>query len=392
MPKQTILTVLVVLFSLLAGCSGGSATFTSAFSDEGIGGTGIGTVTGFGSIIINQTREFEVAQTTRLSIDGKTVNEDDFRNAGLGLVVSYQVANDVNADFTRGTLLSLDARHQLRGPITQTQPLTILEQTAQLQPDTVLLDANGQPLSPADLSIGDVVAISGFEKGSSALLATRVQVEDDGAAWKLTGLVSEVVPNASFTIGTQKILLNGVTPEHCEPELSVGDLVEASFIGANHYSAGDTITTLLQVECKQTGLSVPSNLSTPIPSEIEGVLTSVRSETQFIVNGQQILLTGNTQFEGGDATALVPGTFVEVEGALQPDGWLHADKIEIKLTENESEDKKEDKIPESGDGVPPENSESQQAPHDSADNNNTTNEIANPTTEEPEKAEPEAPE
>ncbi len=329
----------------LGGCTNGVPNQTASiagdtgiggtgFSDEGIGGTGIGTVTGFGSIIINRTHEFDVGPNTILRIDGQQVDEQTFKLNGLGLVVSYQVRN-ANADFTRGTLVTLDARHQVRGPITSIQPLKVLDQEAVIRKDAVLVDGSGLTLTPDNLTVGEVVEISGFSDNNK-LLVTRLQVDDEGQEWKLTGKVSQVTASA-FNIGAQKILLNGKLPKDCGTGMKDGDLVEATFQGVNNFQPGATIDTLLQVACKSSGLQKPENIGKPIHGEIEGVVTRKLSATELIVNGQPVLLTNATLFEGGTATQLVPGTLVEVKGKLHPDGKLQAEKVEIKTEDGSSD-------------------------------------------------------
>ncbi len=342
------LTSIALCCALLAGCDGGPSTVAAVDpgvggtgnTDEGIGGTGIGTVTGFGSIIINQTREFDVDVNTVLRIDGQPVSESEFVNAGLGLVVSYVVGPDVNADFTRGTLKSIDGNHVLRGPVTGINPLTVLGQTVVVGPDTVLRDAQGLALDAADLQVGDVVAISGFSNAGSPVRSTRLERENDRREWRLSGVASQVIDNTSFRIGAQLINLNGVAPEHCGDGLRDGDQVEVEIQGTPDYQTGAPIDTVLKVECKNEKLELPGNAGKPLPAEIEGIVTSVDSAaSRFSIGGQQIRFSNATTFKKGAATDLAPGVLVEVEGAVTPaTGILDAEKIEIKNGQNNGGD------------------------------------------------------
>ncbi|HHJ20933.1 MAG TPA: hypothetical protein ENJ84_14075 [Gammaproteobacteria bacterium] len=326
-------------FGPLMGCGGAGPDSTVAVngdsgvggtgnSDEGIGGTGIGTVTGFSSVIINQTRIFKVDDKTVLRIDGERVSEADLRLAGLGLVVSYQVGTDVNADFTRGTLISLDARHYIRGPVTSLKPLTVLDQVTSLSATTVLVDQQGG--SQPQLKVGDIVEISGFADGDNRVRATRLQVEISGQEWKLTGIATKVNPGVSFSIGSQTVLLNGVLPQKCGSGLREGDLVEVEAQSTVGFKAGDVIDTVTKVKCEESGLNVPENQSKAISAEIEGVLSKRISETTFIIAGQQIQLTAQTRIKGGRQVDLTVGVLLEVEGSLLPSGILEAEKIEFK--------------------------------------------------------------
>ena len=343
------LTLIALCISLLAGCGGNSSPTLAGNdpgvggtgnSDEGIGGTGIGTVTGFGSIIINGTREFDVDNHTVLRIDGQVVSESDFVNAelGLGLVVSYVVGSDVNADFTRGTLKSIDGNHLLRGPVTQLNPLAVLDQIVVVTGSTVLRDANGLPLNESDLKIGDIVAISGFGNPDNAVQSTRLQRENDGREWRLSGIASNVVPGDSFNIDGLLIRLNGQTPKDCGDGLRNGDLVEVKIQGSASYQPGDEINTVNEVECKNEKLEVPPTTTGPLPAEIEGVISSIQSATEFMIGGQRIRVTAATRFKNGSTADLTPGALVEVEGNLTPaTGILDAEEIELKNSQDSSE-------------------------------------------------------
>ncbi|MCH9046646.1 MAG: hypothetical protein IIA40_11130, partial [SAR324 cluster bacterium] len=183
---------------LLASCGGGIG---GTGSGGKVAATGTGTVTGFGSIIVNDTRTFQIDGNTRISLDDTPISEAQLRTAGLGLVVKIDVGTDVNADFTSGTAVTIDAENLVKGPVTGTDPLQVLGQDVVVTGDTVL--AGG--LVIADLAVGDILEVSGYASAANVIQATRIELKADPIpTWKLTGPVSNVTAN-TFDIGMQTI-------------------------------------------------------------------------------------------------------------------------------------------------------------------------------------------
>ena len=141
---------------------------------DGIGGTGIvGTITGFGSIIVNGL-ELEFNTTTAVVSDGRPASLQDLR---IGQVVQG-VARTRDGKLTLDTL---DIQHAVTGPITavdqNAQTLTVLGQRIRLNlgGDKAALDAF------KTLQAGDVVSVSGQRLADGTIVATRVdQKHDDG--------------------------------------------------------------------------------------------------------------------------------------------------------------------------------------------------------------------
>ena len=141
---------------------------------DGIGGTGIvGTITGFGSIIVNGL-ELEFNTTTAVVSDGRPASLQDLR---VGQVVQG-VARTRDGKLTLDTL---DIQHAVTGPITavdqSTQTMTVLGQRIRLNlgGDKAALDAF------KTLQAGDVVSVSGQRLADGTIIATRVdQKHDDG--------------------------------------------------------------------------------------------------------------------------------------------------------------------------------------------------------------------
>ena len=316
------------------GGGGGIGGAVGGIAGGGVSGTGLGTVTGFGSIIINDTREFEFDGETRFFRDGVEITEAVFMQNGTGMVSRVEIGEDVSADFTSGTAVTVTADNAVKGPVTSVNPLQVLEQTVVVTGNTVLDNMPGN--DTGNLVLGDIVEVSGFADSANVIQATRVEFKAAGApVWKLTGTVSNVIANTSFRVGTQLVVLNGVVPRDCGTSLNNGEFVEVKAAEDPGFTpGGDTLDSVTDVECKVPGLGVPDNATGAVlDAEIEGIVTTVTAPDDFIVNGQRVVTNGTTEFEGGAAEDIVVGVKLEAEGDFNTNtGILTADKIRFRET------------------------------------------------------------
>ena len=297
---RSLLIVLAIASLIACGGGGGGdiADGGGVVAGGGINGTGIGTITSFGSVIINDTREFEFDAETEFFRDGVKVTEAVFMQDGTGMVSRVEIGDDVSANFTSGTAVTVTADNAVKGPVTSVSPLQVLEQTVVVTGDTVLDNVPGN--DTGNLVLGDVVEVSGFADSANVIQATRVEFKGNnntGAPiWKLTGPVSNVIANASFQVGVQLVQLNGVVPRDCGANLNNGE-------------------------------------RTTLDAEVEGIVTTVTNPGDFIVNGQRVLTDGTTELEGGAAEDIAVGVKLEAEGDLNTGtGILTADKIRFRET------------------------------------------------------------
>ncbi|MSO72949.1 MAG: hypothetical protein EXQ84_04995 [Rhodospirillaceae bacterium] len=141
---------------------------------DGLGGTGIlGTITGFGSIIVNGL-ELEFSHTTLVEDDGKPASLEHLR---VGQVVEG-VAHPRDGKLYLDTL---EIQHAVSGPISAIDyaggTLTVLGQKVRLN----LGGDKAGTESFKTLQKDDVVSVSGLRLADGTIMATRVdQRRDDG--------------------------------------------------------------------------------------------------------------------------------------------------------------------------------------------------------------------
>jgi len=153
--------------------------------------TGVGSVDGAGSIIVNGLR-YDTS-----TAEGAV---EDAPN-GLQLGMSAKGIGPVNADFTRGKARRVESAADLRGPLTSVDltrgSFVILGTTVTTDEATVWADASGLAAIPA----GRTLQIWGLPGAPGVLRATRVEQRDPSAPI-LTGTVQNLdATQRTFTLG-----------------------------------------------------------------------------------------------------------------------------------------------------------------------------------------------
>lgn len=324
-----LITLFAGALMLLASC-GRSGTSAEPLADGGISGTGEGTVTGYGSIIINGDRHFQIAAGTNLSLDDQPITELELSGRGNGFVARVDVGDDVSPDFTSGTAVNVILEHLVKGPVTSVAPLEVLGQPVFTTGDTVLVNL----AAVGDLVVGDRVEVSGLAGTGNVIEATRLERKASLPVWKLVGPVSGLVGN-TLNIGTQPVDFTGVTPRDCAGGLANGDRVAIKATEIPGFAPGNTVDTVTDLECRAPGLQVPPGTTANVlRAEIEGFVDDVSAfPPSFSVSGQAVLTTVGTAYEGGAEVDVALGVKLEAEGSLNvATGVLTAAKVRFRQT------------------------------------------------------------
>jgi len=323
----------------LISCGGGGGG--GQLAGGGISGTGSGTVTSFGSIIINEIREFIIDANTTIIWDGNIITEQELITRGVGAVAQFDVSG-ANNGLTSGTAVTINVGNLVKGPITGTNPLEVLNQTLVLNGDVMFLvdDTPAPGFNPATLVIGDILEINGFADAMNVIQVSLLESKTTGIPeWKLVGRITAIAAG-EFNIGTQRVVLNGVVASDCAgPVPAVGDLVEVKALDDPLFNTGaapddDTLDTVTDVECKVPGLGVPPGTAgSVIEAEVEGLVNTLAcTGGNFEVAGQCVdIMTVPAVFEGGTLEDIIIGAKLEAEGDLNTaTGILTADKIKFR--------------------------------------------------------------
>ena len=183
---------------------GGTGIKTAEVSPrgDGIGGTGItntgvrGTITGFGSILVNGLK-LDFDHKTTVASDGKPTSLEALR---VGQIVQG-VAHSKDGKYS---LTALEIQHAVTGPVTAidsaTETLTVLGQK-------VRLNMAGDKAAVAafkTLQAGDIVSVSGLRQADGTIIATRVDQTSDDDRIMLRGTATAVT-SASLRVGDLEI-------------------------------------------------------------------------------------------------------------------------------------------------------------------------------------------
>ncbi len=318
-------SLLAVTLLLLTSCGGGSG---GTVAEGGIGGTGIsnGPITAFGSIFVNSVEYY--TQNATVFVEGSNVGTGDaavLSNLAVGKVVTVESSIPSGS---QGVATRVYFNDNVEGPLqnitvidASTSELTVLGQTVIATAGTQFINT-----TLGTLTINNQLEISGLVTATGAIQATFIEKKLDtfvsGGAVELEGVVSNLNTSAqTFTIAAVTVNYAGGTDlSGLSSALANGSSVEVKGI----FTAGVLLASSIETE---DGLYISGDTQW---LEIEGLVSSKLSNTDFVLNNlQTVRTTSSTQYEGGTAADVITGVRLEVEGSLSS-GLLIASEIKFR--------------------------------------------------------------
>lgn len=303
----------------VAACGGGGG------SVGGIDRLGVssGQVTGFGSIYVNGV-EWETSGAD-IIIDDSPGTESDLR---VGQVVT--VRGELGPSGTTGRADTIEFDNSLEGPIASIDgaagTFVVLGQTVITSADTRFDDSITDPLvdgsrTLADLTAGVFVEVSGYRDAQGAVRATRIEERATRAEVEVKGVVTGLDSgDSTFGLGALTVSFAGAMLEDFDGPIANGDYVEVE----GTLSGGTLDADKVELEDDFGGDDGDAG-------NLEGLVTSFLSTTNFQVNGIAVTTDGGTQYERGTSADLAANIKVEVKGEFNGAGVLVADKIEFRI-------------------------------------------------------------
>jgi len=334
-----IAVALLVMFGL-AACLG-----IGDLADGGIGGSGksYGPIIAFGSIFVNGV-EFETGAAD-IIIDGSPSLDTNLK---LGMVV--MVTGEFNVNGTTGTAVTVSYDDLVEGPMTSAVNTTekrfgVMYQDVFYTTSTIFEndeDLQLGALTPSDLSVDNVLEISGLFDSAGRIRATRVEREaltyipGPDEVLEVHGLVANLDTTLqTFDIGLLAISYSAVATSFDEgtiDDLANGVLVE---VKGDDDPADGLEADRIEFEFEDFG-----NEGDLL--EFEGYVTDINPAVgDFEVDGLPVVTDGQTLWTGG-YTGLSDVTMddrVEVEGTLQDQGGtqvLVAREVELEIEDSVS--------------------------------------------------------
>jgi len=278
-----------------------------------------GTITGFGSVIVNGLT-FDTNSAT-FTIDGSAGTQSDL---SVGDVIV--VRGTINEDGTSPVANSVTFDDAVEGPVSAidlaTQSITVLGQLVRVDADTSF-DDSISPASLDGLNVNDFVEVSGFTLADGSISATRIELKTVAGELELTGTVSNLAGMMFEINGLVVDFSAAMLQDFPSGSPENGQLVEAK--GDALGGAGELLAT--RVEFKGGALGEDGDRA-----ELEGFITRFISATDFDVERVPVTINAQTVFENGTTADLALNRKVEVEGDINAAGVLVATKVEIKAS------------------------------------------------------------
>ena len=339
---RVILASLAAALVALNGCGGGGGGDSLA----GIGGTGkiaSGTITGFGSIFVNDIKyDIDNASIEVNDDDSAGLSQDDLR---IGMVVTVTAVVDDNTGTGVASLVVYD--NEIEGPVSGlTDPGNGLTKSFSVLGIDVIVDSmdtdfdagEAPNFSFVNIADGDVVEISGFFDGLNVLNATYIKKTDDfdsdsEVEFKGTAdvaLVDGASTGDSFNL--DGVIVN-ILADADLSEVPGERVTDTMFVEVEGRLTSDNPLTIeaFRIEQEEDGLEEDAG-----EVELEGLVSDFVDSSNFRVD-DQLVDASDAEFKPADLDLrLSDGLKVEVEGTIVG-GILIAKKVE-----NEEDDEEED--------------------------------------------------
>ena len=305
----------------LAACSGGGSSGPATAQSSSI--VTYGAITAFGSVYVNGTH---YGVTNAVVTDGgKDVSVNALQ---VGETVRLQAEDKHDGSLPEALRIDRDAA--VEGPIspmtidTMAGTFEVLGQTISVGSDT-LFDNSIQPASLAGLTDGEYVEVDGFIAADGSVHATRIEPAAKTDPLRVTGKIAALDSAAkTFTINNLTVLYDTATLSGFDANGPAnGNLVEAQ---------GASLNASMQLVASNVALRRFDDQETESADhvEVEGLVTNFVSATDFTVNDQEVTTNASTQFEGGAAADIALNVKLEVEGKVDSNGVLVADRVNLR--------------------------------------------------------------
>lgn len=297
----------VGLIGLLTGCgsdaspsgsAGGSASGTAAAS---------GTITGFGSVVVNGKR-FDTTGASFI-VDGQPGSQNDLK---LGMTVT--VSGSFNG--TQRSASTVRQKDAVEGPVQSVAAdglsLVVLGQTV-LVDDATIIDNNISGRTIRNLVAGtDNVEVNGHIRPDGVMQATFIERKLANVTPEVRGFVK------NHNDGAQTFQIGNLTVHYATAIINdmpnpAGHTWNGLFVEVKGINFNAVTTTLTATKVEPENHGIGNNVD---EFEVEGFVTQVLGLGDFFIGNQQVQTTGSTEFRGGTIDEIVVGAKLSAEGRL----------------------------------------------------------------------------
>lgn len=321
------------LVTTLVACGGGGGGSSAGVGTGGTGSFAVGTISGFGSIIVNGVR-YDDSSASVLDDDDSSSSSSEL---SIGQVV--EIRGSVNSDGITGTASSISYYAELKGPITAVgaNTVTVFGQVVNVNATTVFEGTAGLVSGPTGLAVGNVVEVYGLPDASGAITATRIEREATtiagfGGEYRIRGVVSGTVattPGVRFTVGTVIVQV----PDATNPDVVRGTIADGVFVKVRLAKTEISPNTYTATRVRVKERAYESGVN---KAEVQGLISDFTSSSaRFKVNGYPVELGTSVTYEDEGAVGdLADGVRIEAKGVVT-NGVLVISKVEFDDDSNE---------------------------------------------------------
>lgn len=301
----------------LAGCGGTGGGHTAG---GGTGGTGtsIGTITGFGSIIVNGVHFDE--SSANVTINDATSGGGDHKGLKIGMTVKVKATY---GNGVTGIASDIEAEHEVEGQI---QSIDSTNQTFVVLDQVVYTDAQtryeGIPGGFSALASGMPVEVYGL-RDSNGIHATLIESAATDFDEEVRGVVTNLdLVAGTFTLGGRVVHFDGTT---AFDDGTMADLVNGATVEVHFDTSTAMPNHATEIEFEDNEDSEFEDANDGHESEVEGYVSAFTTHPgTFRVGTVDVQTTTETRFEG--VGVLANDVKVEVEGRMSG-GVLIAEEV-----------------------------------------------------------------
>ena len=320
MNKRCIYQVFIIVSLMLSisACSQGGSGSGGGIGGSGISNTDItvGTVSGFGSVIISGER-FET-DSARVFVSGRQAVETELR---VGMVVTAAV------DLQQGTASRIEYLPQVVGPVDSVNVLTgefsLLGLSVRYTESTVF-----DGFDVADIADGVVLEVSGFFDTDGLLSASFIRMDANVSNYFVQGVAREGAAGMTFDFDGFDSLLSGlgIVADFDIPFLDNRRVLVSLPIDSNIPQAGNVVYAAPRIEYSRDQRVA---LTAHVTAEPENSLFSINSGLTVLVDQNSVLRFA----DGRPATLndLTANTLIRLAGSvISTDQLIAAEQIVIR--------------------------------------------------------------
>lgn len=318
---RTVLATALIGASALLGACGGGGSDAGGLAGEP-SGQAVGTVTGFGSVIVDGVRYDD--RNARVQIDTETGAPDD-RGGTVAVKLGQRVSLDFSGSDDRSAASRVGIAAEVVGRVSAVSPeLVIAGQTIRTQEDASVGPVTVYEgfASRNDIRVADRAEVHGTPKlvnGQIVIEASRIERKPTAEAWlRVAGTVSALAADGSrFTLGGLTVNLDlrpsGTRVVPASVALANGQRVVVWSTGA---AVGNALSaSVVRIQRGQTQGSQELRLSGPITD------CTAPCAGAFKVGGTPVnAAAAGVDFRNGAAADLANGRWVDIRGSLDAAG------------------------------------------------------------------------